>query len=684
MSEPDQKVTFVNGLSEFAQFASWLKKRGLLVEISERLELVRSRGYSGIDVFMVLFGYLCTVGEFRGMRGFCADVRRRCGKDGVAVAAMMDRERWPTQASMSRALGAVPDTVPVFVEWLMSTSIDVSLGLHESCLHRDALGEAWHVFSYDPTIEALRRRALPEGEEFPEAQRRTDGFAAPGHMGRKRGEAKISRGVLQHRGTGMFHWISLAPGGSDLRADLTEVTRHLSAWSKSVGVERERCIVVVDGEGGGHTQVDVLGESVSYVTRSTEYKLLVSHLKGQPSLQWSPVEDSCSGPTREAAEFGTIDKYGRAIRLVVSRFKSSRTQKRGAGKLIGTYQYEMYATNLDTRAWPASDVVTLYYGRTGLENHFALEDKYLNTWHIFSHQLPAQMLAFGIGMFLWNLRILLGVDAVGGLAAIPVPAKLRPAEPEKDHTETDDEARKIDETSVNTLTACDEAEKIDETRATKLAADVTNQATEVDDAEALNAWAVAQLPDVDWMLPESWHFDSEKSALVCERGRYLNFYTARTRIHGAVEARFRALRSDCADCPFRATCTSNPKPSFQKEKTVTIRTTTIPAPREIGLPARLRPPQPSAPGPYQIRYPYLVVTALMHATRTTMRDQTITVAVWCPPAEPRTPHYYALTAADRQHRRRTKAQRLAWNAISSLARATIHGLPERQQEKHAA
>jgi hypothetical protein len=53
---------------------------------------------------------------------------------------------------------------------------------------RDARGEGWHVFDYDPTREAFRRRDLAGGNERPDAVRRAAKLASPGHRGRKRGE----------------------------------------------------------------------------------------------------------------------------------------------------------------------------------------------------------------------------------------------------------------------------------------------------------------------------------------------------------------------------------------------------------------------------------------------------------------------------------------------------------------
>jgi hypothetical protein len=56
---------------------------------------------------------------------------------------------------------------------LLHTVADVDTVLrHPAVQSYDALGEGWHVFDVDPTVSALRHRALPESDELPDPVRR--------------------------------------------------------------------------------------------------------------------------------------------------------------------------------------------------------------------------------------------------------------------------------------------------------------------------------------------------------------------------------------------------------------------------------------------------------------------------------------------------------------------------------
>jgi len=270
------------GFTEFAILIRWLAKHGVLEEIKNRFQLNRLTGYVGIDLMLVLLGYLCASDKSMGIRGFCEETRAKYGKCYSRVAALAGRNSWPTQASVSRMYNAIEaEESYEFIMWLLTESGDArALWQHDSAVDRDCLGKAWHVFSYDPTISTLRRRCLPKEDNLPEARRRAAGFAKPGYPGRKRGEIQISRGTLQHRGTGLFHMITMTSGNADIGEDLNKVVVHLRNWAPRVDVSIDHCIVVVDGEGGGWSQVKTLAPSgVQYVTRLTYYLWLSSVLR---------------------------------------------------------------------------------------------------------------------------------------------------------------------------------------------------------------------------------------------------------------------------------------------------------------------------------------------------------------------------------------------------------------------
>jgi len=93
---------------------------------------------------------------------------------------------------VSRAL-AVADRcdLDAFGAWLLGPgSGGWALLAHPLAMATDTLGRALAVFDFDPTVEALRLRALPEAPELPPARRRSGKLCAPGYSGRKRGSVK--------------------------------------------------------------------------------------------------------------------------------------------------------------------------------------------------------------------------------------------------------------------------------------------------------------------------------------------------------------------------------------------------------------------------------------------------------------------------------------------------------------
>jgi len=79
------------------------------------------------------------------------------------------RQTLPTNSSVSRFLQAVMegDSEDVGLYLLLMESGAKQVLSHPSVLHRDGLGNDWHVFDLDPTNTVLRRRGLPEGVELP-------------------------------------------------------------------------------------------------------------------------------------------------------------------------------------------------------------------------------------------------------------------------------------------------------------------------------------------------------------------------------------------------------------------------------------------------------------------------------------------------------------------------------------
>src|SRR5690606_30951943 len=132
------------------------------------------------------------------------------------------RQKLPAPASVSRALDAVePALLREASPWLLTEAPGVLDVLrHPAVMTYDAHGHAWHVFDLDPTVRTLRHRALPAGDDLPEAERRSRATGAPGHSGRKRGDVQFRRVDVQHAGAGLWVHTHLHQGNGDGAVDL--------------------------------------------------------------------------------------------------------------------------------------------------------------------------------------------------------------------------------------------------------------------------------------------------------------------------------------------------------------------------------------------------------------------------------------------------------------------------------
>lgn len=223
----------------------WLRQHQQWQEAVQRLKIQREGGYAGIDALMFLLYYFAS-GLRIGIKEF-SDRARECHE---RLAAVGERLRLPTQASMSRILAAVDaDTAQVFGRWLLRQAPGIATVLrHPSVLTRDATGAGWHVFDWDPTVTTLRHRALPMIEGTPEARRRSEAMAARGYPGRKRGDVQFSRGTLQHAGSGLWLGIEMAPGNGSHREDFHAALEQVEATCEQASIARESTIVRADGE----------------------------------------------------------------------------------------------------------------------------------------------------------------------------------------------------------------------------------------------------------------------------------------------------------------------------------------------------------------------------------------------------------------------------------------------------
>jgi len=693
-------------LNEYVGIVEYLREANILEEIPDRLRLDRTSGYDGFDLITALLVFVSCIRAYPSLGKLCYFVRRFHNR---SVAGIVGRKDFPSQPSMSRMFAVVENSqVDELERWLLIDALDGSaLWNDESVLHRDCTGHGWHVFSFDHTSTVLRLRALPEGPDLPHPNRHTDGFAKAGYPGRKRGQVMVSRGTLQHRGTRLWHGLTLGPGNGDFGTDLSHAANCIEQWAERAEVDIENCIVVVDGAHRGWPQVDVLGPmSLSYVTRLAHYGPLEDpgQLSTLLAAPWTRVRDSLSGPKRWAREMGTIEREGRTVRLVITRFQPANGKKHGAGKLIDGWQCEVFATDLQADQWPAAEVVTLYYARCGEENDFAREDAALDLDHVAHFELPGQRLFNLVGLWLWNLRILRGMELQGGLQTISCsqgPREVTVEQPEVDDTEKCDPTPSL-EPPFHTEPVKTNSDKSPDAEVHQSSEAVQSHAAP-SATEQLFHQLVATL-EARFENKAGWMFDSNTLNIWCPDNRPLKLHQSRPVSDRSVEVRFRGLQSQCSTCPLRTECSSSATQSFTKEITTRIalppesveallailsekakpssppRTPprlSQPIKRGFSRISALQAPDPNVtPGPLQMRQPYLVVAVLVNLLLDYTLGLHIHVQTTLGQVPVALPKYYTMTDADRQKRRHTWAQRHEWNALPEGSKVNVDiGIP---------
>jgi hypothetical protein len=624
-----------------------LRERGGLDAVGEQLRIRRQGGYTGLDVFVMLWLFLAA-GATLGLRPFWSLVQPRKKE----LAALAGRRTLASPAAMSRALGAVePELFRPVAGWLLAElpGIDPVLR-HPTAQTYDARGRAWHVFDIDPTAVTLHHRALPDGDDLPEARRRSEDTGAPGYSGRKRGDIQFRQVPAMHAGTGLWVHAHLSPGNGKGVEDLELALDGIVETCDRIDHPLYRSFVRLDGEHGNVPWFTACRErGVPFITRLNRPKLLVDPdvIARLRAATWYCVPDSGCGPQRSAADIGilriapgerTCRPDGTAYEPVSVRVVACIFPKRGAakrGRTIDGWELELFAVDLHAEEWPAADAIAAYYGRNSFENRIAQQQRELGLDRIVSYHLPGQELATVVGLALWNERVVRGFELA------------RPPE----HRPVQQIREPVIDNRVPALWPRDPV-------------------------------LVAQLAELDWetllLCRPGWRFDAATGEVRCDQDRPLTLTSVRLR-EGSERAGIILCRPSggCQACEARPECLHSERQDAAKHLELAID-----AELAQRLHARLtrvrRPdrarivPITTAPGRLNIAEALFLPAEARHALREVFLGATLRVEADIPPPVVQRPRLVAVDVACRQRRRLTWTQNVARNALPDDARVQLH------------
>lgn len=701
-----------------------LARGGFFEALGERLRLVRKSGCNGVQLFcQLLLMALC------GRLGQRAVQRLAAGH--VAALATVAGGRWYGQSATSRALASLGAQQAESVsDWLLQEALPLAAVERDtSAMHRDSFGAFWRVLDVDGRVRAIRQRGLPEGEELPASRRLAATLAAPGYPGRKRGETQMHQMALCDAGTGRYVGVRVAPGNGDHVQEMQWAARSSARWAERLKISPQRMVMRFDGKSvGAPCLLECLEAGINFVARWSEYTVLDSteltaHLAG---VHWQAVPDSGSGPRREATELGIRwlnlferwtkgDGARKRMRVVVSRYPQPKGPKhRGCGRLVDGYVYELFCTSLPVPAWPAGALVGLYYGRSTQECRFGRTDDAHPTQHILSWHLPGQHLFLAVCYFAWNLRLLWGTE-LAPWRPEPLPPQeaadpkmLPPAVPAEPS-----EALSPDGLAQHQPTLHNDSPppvgKGDSPPP------VGKDECRNDDDNSEGTTRPGRLASWDWpsLLEHrpGWQWSEQDLELRCPAGKPMLVHAIRPRFTaGTAQIVFRLRhRKACSTCSIRGGCTTSTNPRFFKDLWLTIPLAQAPAAPTRGsrpccspraatveastpsVPSRYRPPESSpAPGPWTPSAPALLPAVLRNLPNSRLQGWRVVVQI--PPVrhKPTVAPWISTGPAQRQHRRRTYAQRRVAAGLTTqppplqlIARAGVPAKERRSARRNA-
>ena len=633
-------------LGEVAVLAHVFSQLGLQKAIEERVRFARARmgDYEVIDFVVMLLGYAVS-----GEQTLTAFYQRLL-PFAEPFMALFGRANLPHPATLSRFLAAL-DQRPVealrslFQEDLVARSVFASPpgGVW------DRQGQHWIVVDVDGTKQAARQRALPQTADLPAPHRRFDLVAAPGYLGRKRGEVVRTRTTVLQAHT--HQWLASFgnAGNGDYRGELLRARAVISTYAARLALPLSHVLVRLDGlYGNAAPLADLLAPGgPGVVVRGKDYHLLdlpavSARLQLPPDQQTRHPESKTSRALYDCPNIA-LTPTGPVVRMLLAA-----RQVAGSSPSIGTLRngtvYEQFFTTVSPNAFTPADVLDLYLHRGSFETVLADEDQEQDPDRWVSHTPYGQEFWQILSQWIWNLRLEFGQQ----VSASPM---------------------RLTELTYSQIDEPVQASEL-------VQADESVQASELVQADESVSYGPPQwarrsytkgFAGADFALQPD-------GTLRCPADHPLYPQERRAERDGSVRVLYAARIGHCRSCPLRAQCQENSTTSKPRRvSAVCWPLTSSTSPPDEPLPEQPAPSRPVLWGDWercQLRRHWFSL----------LRTQTVLLtfgSVQHVPGEV-VPLPDVLTRAQRAHWRLSWEQRLARNArlpTSPPLEVTIHGLP---------
>jgi hypothetical protein len=639
---PESAPSTPSWMGEVAAVAQVLSHVGILKAIQQRVRFARARFglYDVIDFVVVLIGYALS-GE-PTLKAFY----ERLEPLASPFMALFGRNRLPDRSTLSRYLSALDQTSVEALRMLFQEDLVARKAFASPGGLWDRLGQQWVVVDVDGTRQAARQRALPQLESLPDPHRRFEQVAAPGYVGRKRGEVVRTRTTLLQAHTHQWMGTFGGVGNGEYRGELKRALQVITRYANKLSLPLSHILVRLDGlYGNAAPLADVLHAGLGILARSKDYALLDLEVVQQRLAH--PPDQECTHP-----ESGTyralydcpqvpLTPGGPALRLLVATHPASSTPP-SIGVQRDDQVYELFVTTIVSPAFTPSDVLDLYLHRGSFETVLADEDAEQDPDRWCSHMPGGQEFWQILSQWMWNLRLELGQHL--SPTAMRTTEFARAASPPP----------------------------------------TIEPAPEVSPAETVTygpaQWA---RPSFTGGFPGAAFTLQPDGSLLCPANHPLYPQERRPERDGSYRLLYAARIRDCRRCPLRAQCQESS--STTKPRRVSAVFWPISSHQAVSPAPLLGPPEPLfKPPPPLAHWPVLWGDwPRSHLRRTwlkVVRTETVVVTMAGTPNEEQAQvsRQHVLTRAQRAHWRLSWDERLARNARPSTSphlTLTIHGLP---------